>query len=174
MVELIIVANSPLIGSTIKNVNFKDRYRSVPLGVRQRRDVLNEDLGNIKLKAGDIILPETKNKYIEKLHAKETGTDAHFALLSEKKIKSFKKNNFILVSRIIAAIILTASLGILHIMTAAIAGSASFITPIGYQTNLMVYSPGGYKFYDYFIVGAPLQLILTIVVPTVISLIWGI
>ncbi|MGM0502355.1 MAG: SLC13 family permease [Bacillota bacterium] len=53
------------------------------------------------------------------------------------------------------------------------AASSGFLTPIGYQTNLMVYSPGGYKFYDYFIVGAPLQLILTIVVPTVISFIWG-
>ena len=53
------------------------------------------------------------------------------------------------------------------------AASSGFLTPIGYQTNLMVYSPGGYKFYDFFIVGAPLQLILTVVVPTVISLIWG-
>lgn len=122
LVELIIVANSPLIGATINEVNFKDQYRSVPLGVRQRRDVLNEDLGNIKLKAGDIILAETKNKYIDKLHEKETGMDAHFALLSEKKVKSFKQKNFIIVSFIILAIILTASLGILHIMTAAIAG----------------------------------------------------
>ncbi|MFO7820430.1 MAG: SLC13 family permease, partial [Halanaerobacter sp.] len=54
------------------------------------------------------------------------------------------------------------------------AASSGFLTPIGYQTNLMVYSPGGYKFYDFFIVGAPLQLILTVVVPTVISLIWGV
>ena len=174
MVELIIVANSPLIGSTIKNVNFKDRYRSVPLGVRQRRDVLNEDLGNIKLKAGDIILPETKNKYIEKLHAKETGTDAHFALLSEKKIKSFKKNNFILVSRIIAAIILTASLGILHIMTAAIAGSASFITPIGYQTNTMVYSAGKYKFLDFLKVGFLLNLLFWVIATFMIPWVYGI
>lgn len=122
LVELIIVANSPLIGSTIEDIDFQNRYRSIPLGVKQRKGVLNENLGQVKLKAGDIILAETKNKYIKKLHKNETGTDAHFALLSEKKINSFKRNDFIIVSTVILAIVLTASLGVLHIMTAAIAG----------------------------------------------------
>jgi len=122
LVELIIVANSPLIGSRIKEVDFKERYRSVPLGVKQRKGVLNENLGEVSLKAGDIILAETKNKYIDKLHQKESGTDAHFALLSETKINSFKRKEFFIVTSIIFAIVLTASLGILHIMTAAITG----------------------------------------------------
>eukprot|EP00741_Cyanophora_paradoxa_P022092 tig00021434_g21327.t1 len=39
------------------------------------------------------------------------------------------------------------------------AGSASFSTPIGYQTNLMVQKPGGYRFLDYAKFGIPLQLI---------------
>jgi di/tricarboxylate transporter len=122
LVELIIVANSPLIGSSIKDVGFIETYRTVPLGVRQRLGVLNENLGEIRLKAGDIILAETKNKYIAKLHQKETGTHAHFALLSEKAINSFKKKEFIIVTLILFAIVLTASIGILHIMTAAITG----------------------------------------------------
>jgi len=43
------------------------------------------------------------------------------------------------------------------------AASSAFMTPIGYQTNLMVYGPGGYRFTDYVRVGAPLQLLLTVV-----------
>ena len=42
----------------------------------------------------------------------------------------------------------------------AYAASASFSTPIGYQTNAFVYGPAGYRFLDYTRVGLPLQLIL--------------
>lgn len=49
------------------------------------------------------------------------------------------------------------------ILLVAFAGAANFITPIGYQTNLMVYGPGRYNFTDFFRIGLPLAVIYMIV-----------
>jgi di/tricarboxylate transporter len=55
-----------------------------------------------------------------------------------------------------------------------IGASCSFLSPIGYQTNLMVYGLGGYKFRDFTLVGAPLSLVTLIVTPVVVPLVLGI
>lgn len=52
------------------------------------------------------------------------------------------------------------------------AASASFITPLGYQTNLMVYGPGRYRFADYAKLGIPLSLIAGAVSVILIPLVW--
>ncbi|WP_375177546.1 SLC13 family permease [Marinobacter mobilis] len=53
------------------------------------------------------------------------------------------------------------------------AASASFITPLGYQTNLMVYGPGRYRFTDYIRVGMPLSLLIGCVSVTLIPMVWS-
>lgn len=55
----------------------------------------------------------------------------------------------------------------------AIAASASFLTPIGYQTNTMVYGPGGYRFTDYARLGAPLTLLVIVGLTLLVPEIWG-
>ncbi|GAA0212344.1 SLC13 family permease [Halobaculum roseum] len=54
------------------------------------------------------------------------------------------------------------------------ASATSFMTPVGYQTNLMVYGPGGYEFTDFLRVGGPLQLLLAVVATVGIAVIWGV
>ncbi len=54
-------------------------------------------------------------------------------------------------------------------MAVAVTASCSFLTPIGYQTNTMVYGPGGYRFTDYARVGAPLTLTVLIVTTAVVT-----
>ncbi len=58
------------------------------------------------------------------------------------------------------------------IFAVCFAASASFITPVGYQTNLMVFGPGGYKYSDYIKVGLPLGIILWIISVIMIPMIW--
>lgn len=53
-----------------------------------------------------------------------------------------------------------------------IAASASFATPIGYQTNLMVYGPGGYRFTDYLRIGLPMNLAIGTVSVLLAPFIW--
>jgi len=54
----------------------------------------------------------------------------------------------------------------------AVAASASFLTPIGYQTNLMVMGPGGYRFRDYARVGWPVTLLVMTISVAIISVLW--
>ncbi|MBV7409113.1 SLC13 family permease [Maritimibacter sp. DP1N21-5] len=60
------------------------------------------------------------------------------------------------------------------VIAVMIAASASFATPIGYQTNMLVYGPGGYRFTDFMKVGIPLNLTMGLIVSAVIPLIWSI
>jgi di/tricarboxylate transporter len=54
----------------------------------------------------------------------------------------------------------------------AVSASVDFLTPIGYQTNTMVYGPGGYRFFDYARLGAPLTLMALLLIVLIVPLAW--
>ncbi|WP_146417769.1 SLC13 family permease [Haloarcula hispanica] len=59
------------------------------------------------------------------------------------------------------------------VLAVTFAASTAFMTPVGYQTNLLVYGPGGYRFTDYLRVGAPLQAVFAVVTTLGIAYFWG-
>ncbi len=282
IVELVITSNSPLINKNLKQVDFRNRYRAIPLAIKHRDEILEQDLYEVDLKAGDVILAEVKSHYLEQFKTFETQKNAPFLLLSEDLVTSFNKKNFAIVLSVLALMIASAGFGWIDIMigaitavailallkvmnmkeiyqsvnwsivfllacalslgtamnntglateigeliihslggwgliavvsglylttslltelmsnnasaalmtpiaiavasslgeealpfliTVMIAASATFMTPIGYQTNTMVYASGNYKFKDFFKVGVGLNLIFWILTSLLIPL----
>jgi len=74
---------------------------------------------------------------------------------------------------VVLAITETAGLNdVPYVMAVMMAASASFATPIGYQCNLMVYGPGGYRFSDFLRIGVPMNLLMALVTIAAIPFIW--
>jgi di/tricarboxylate transporter len=59
-----------------------------------------------------------------------------------------------------------------YVVAIMIGASCGFITPIGYQTNLMVYGPGGYRFMDYVRFGTPLSLLVGVATVLIVPRVW--
>jgi len=84
-------------------------------------------------------------------------------------------NNAVAVAITPIAIGLAAAIGVDPrplVIAVMVAASASFATPIGYQTNTLVYGPGGYKFTDFLRIGLPLNLSMGILASLLIPLFW--
>jgi len=286
LVELIVTPGSEFVGKTLRQVDFRRSYRAVPLAIRQREATLHEQLYQLPLTAGDVILAEVKTHYLSELQRIEQRQDSPFILLSSDDMTDFKPTRFYFVLATIVAVVGLATAGILPISIAALVGvcglvlgqtlnmqeayeaidwkivfllagalslgkamgnsgldadiaglltgsvsqwgvyalvavlylvtnfltevmsnnataallapvaiaaaqqlgidpmpllvtvtiaaSASFMTPVGYQTNAMVYSAGQYKFRDFTRIGTPLNLICwgvtTVMVPWVFGM----
>jgi di/tricarboxylate transporter len=90
-------------------------------------------------------------------------------------LTEFLSNNAVAVIYTPIAIQLALSLGVdprPFVVAVMFSATLAFGTPVGYQTNMMVYGPGGYKFLDFTRIGVPLNIITWLVCSALIPVIW--
>ena len=278
--EVLILSNSNLIGSTLKDIRFRQRYNATVLAIRRGEELVRERLGKVKLRFGDVLLLQGPN---ESFLGLQTSRDLLF--IGNRDLETLRRDKAGVAVAIGLGVVLATAFGILPILVSALFGvllmvvtgclkpgevyqavrwdiifllagliplgiamdksgttvwlaqnlvaiggnlsgywlltlfyfvtilitevlsnnasvllllpvavevakslgfnpmafilvvtfaaSSSFITPIGYQTNTMVYSAGGYRFRDFARVGAPLSLIMALIVPPLIIILYG-
>ncbi|WP_254174034.1 SLC13 family permease [Planktothrix pseudagardhii] len=278
--EVLILSNSRLIGTTLKDLRFRQRYNATVLAIRRGSELVQGRLGKVPLRFGDLLLLQGPKQSFIGLQ-----TTRELLVLEERDVENLRQDKAWVALAIILGVIVVAAFDLMPILVSALAGvilmvvtgcikpgeiygavrwdvifllagliplgiamdksgatqwladtlvgfgghlsgywillffyiatsilteilsnnatvvlmipiavkvaitlglnpfafmyavtfaaSNSYMTPIGYQTNTMVYSPGGYKFFDFTRVGAPLSLILTIVTPLLIVWLYG-
>lgn len=125
-----------------------------------------EDTGAAETLAHALIAPTRENP-----HAALIALYGTASLLSE-----LVTNNAAAVIMFPIAIAVAGELGVSavpFVMALMVAASASFATPLGYQTNLMVYVAGGYRFVDFLRIGVPMNLLMWAVASALAPLVWA-
>lgn len=280
MTEALIVSNSSLIGSTLKELRFRQRYNATVLAIRRGEEVIREFLSEVQLDFGDVLLLQGSK---ESLTGLQTSSD--LVVVEPRDVDALRRDKAEIAVGIGLAVVITAAFEWMPIVVSSLLGvvlmvitgvlkpgeiyravrwdiifllagliplgiamdnsgatkwlagylatlgghfsgywllvffyvgttvlteilsnsaavilmipiavnvaqtlsfnplsfmflvtfaaSNSYLTPIGYQTNTMVYGPGGYKFLDFTRVGAPLNLILTFLTPLLIVWLYG-
>ncbi|WP_372986209.1 SLC13 family permease [Marinobacter sp.] len=280
LVEAVLSPQSDVLGLTIRDARFRDRYGAVVLAVARGGERVSGNLGNIRLKPGDVLLLEARPAFVSRqrynkdfllINDLDTDTPRHdrawvswtilvvlvglaacgimsmlnaalvaaalmiltgccsvgqaqksvdvpvvltiaasFALgaalqetgaagyLAEgilglshghillaillvyfavSTLTEMVTNNAAAVLVIPVVLSMTTAMGVPaepFVIAVMMAASASFATPLGYQTNMMVFGPGGYRFADFVRVGLPMNLFIGLVTVAVIAMVYGI
>lgn len=278
--EVMVAANASLVGSTLKELRFRQRYNVTVLAIRRGQDVVRDRLGRVPLRFGDLLLVQgPKQSFVGLQNSRD------LLLLEQKDLEGLRTHKSNIAMLIGLAVVATAATGQYPILVSALAGavlmvltgclkpgelyqsvrwdvifllagliplgtamdrsgatewlanqlvtlggqlsgywmitllfvattlmtavlsnsaaiilllpvgvqvanaidldpltvmfvitfaaSNSFLTPIAYQTNTMVYGAGGYRFLDFVKVGGPLCLLMTLVTPPLAIWLYG-
>ncbi|MGK7929322.1 MAG: SLC13 family permease [Spirulina sp.] len=278
--EVLILSNSRLIGTTLKDLRFRQRYNATVLAIRRGAELVRGRLGKISLRFGDVLLVQGPKQSFIGLQ-----TTRELLVLEQRNVEMMRSDKAGIAVAIGLGVVLLAAFNVLPILVSALAGvvlmvltgclrpgeiygavrwdiifllagllplgiamensgttqwladrivslggelsgywvlmffflvtaflteilsnnasvvlmlpiavsvaktlalnpfafmfvvtfaaSNSYMTPIGYQTNTMVYGPGEYKFFDFTRVGAPLTLLMALIIPLLIIWIYG-
>ena len=278
--EILILSNARLIGSTLKDTRFRQRYNATVLAIRRGEELVRQRLGQVKLRFGDLLLVQGPKESFLGLQ-----TTRELLVLEEKDRENLRLDKAWIALAITVGVVVIAALDWMPILVTSLVGvllmiitgclkpgeiygavrwdiifllagliplgtamensgttkwlanylvsfgghlsgywilllfyiatailteilsnnatvvlmlpiavevakslslnplalmfvvtfaaSNSYMTPIGYQTNTMVYGPGGYKFYDFTKVGAPLTIMLAFLTPLLTIVFYG-
>ncbi|MEM9135837.1 MAG: SLC13 family permease [Cyanobacteria bacterium P01_F01_bin.42] len=278
--EVLILSNSRLVGSTLKEMRFRQRYNATVLAIRRGEELVRDRLGRVSLKFGDLLLVQGPRDSLKGLQ-----TTRELLVLEPRDAENLRVGKAWIALTIIAGVVLVAAFNIFPIVVTALLGviamvatgclkpgelygavrwdvifllagliplgtamtksgattwlaaqlvafggdlpaywklwcfymatailtellsnnatvllmlpiaaqvaeilglnplsfmftvtfaaSNSYVTPIGYQTNTMIYGPGGYRFTDFARVGLPLTITFTFLTPLLIIWFFG-
>ena len=278
--EILILSNSRLIGSTLNDLRFRQRYNGTVLAIRRGQDLIRERLGRVPLRFGDLLLVQGPKQSFRGLQ-----NSRELLVLEQRDVENLRLDKAKIAVGICIGVILVSAFNLIPIMVSSLLGvvlmvltgclkpgeiygsvrwdvifllagliplstamdnsgatellaqpllavsnhlsgywilmffyvitsvltsilsnnaavllmiplsvqvanslginpisvmfavtfaaSNSFMTPIGYQTNTMIYGPGGYRFIDFIRLGTPLSILLAVITPALIILLYG-
>lgn len=117
LVEAVVAPDSPLVGRSLNTINFTDRSKAIPLAIRHDGVTARENLHNLRLNAGDVILLIMSREQLAEVDA-----DPSFVVVSEVGISPNRKNKTWIVLLTLLGVVVTAALNIFPIVVSAIIG----------------------------------------------------
>ena len=126
-VELVIPTDFALEGKTLREFDFRRRYRAAPLAIRHREEILRDKLQDVRLRAGDVILVEMKTHFMDQWKSNTRDQNIPFIILSEQGILNFDRRSFFIVISVVVAVVTLASTGLLPIVISTLLGVCALV-----------------------------------------------
>lgn len=118
LVELIVTSDSEVENKTLREIDFRRRYRSAPLAIQHREEIAHNHLYELKLRAGDVIMAEVKSHYVEELKK----PNSPFMIVSENTVDDFQIKKLYKVLAVILGIVLLSTFQVVPMVVAVIGG----------------------------------------------------
>ena len=122
LIEAVVATGSSLDGRSLKQARFRSRYGLTALAVRHRGLVMREDLEDMLLRAGDVLLFEVEQHHLDLLREDKT-----FVLISQVEMPVFRKKRMLAAVLIVSGVVAAAAAGIVPIIAGAIIGCCLMI-----------------------------------------------